>query len=304
MAIFFTTFTYELINIEKMNTKNILLFSVALLISSSCSLLQTNVNSSSTNNVSAENTEDINQKMPTSKDCTLDGMWFLESVDSTKVSQSINKPYIEFELTNLSIVKCYAYDGCNYINGEFKLYNSSALIKNAEFVSTLKDCDQTHYEAKMTTAINKIASYTISNIGQNIMLYLKDSSNNTLMVLKKTDTESIGGAWQVTAINGASIDESHDLSIVLDIPGKSVHGNVGCNTMNGTVIYNHNLPNDIMFTNMITTRMLCPDMTTETDLLKALESVRKINLNESGSNASLIDKNGSTVIFLKRLTTE
>ena len=303
MAIFFTTFTYELINIEKMNTKNILLFSVALLISSSCSLLQTNVNSS-TNNVSAENTEDINQKMPTLKDCTLDGMWFLESVDSTKVSQSINKPYIEFELTNLSIVKCYAYDGCNYINGEFKLYNNSALIKNAEFVSTLKDCDKTHYEAKMTTAINKIASYTISNIGENIILHLKDSSNNTIMVLKKTDTESIGGAWQVTVINGVSIDESHDLNIVLDLSGKSVHGNVGCNTMNGTIVYNHNLPNDIMFTNMITTRMLCPDMTTETDLLKALEAVRKINLNESGSIASLLDHNGSIVVSLKRLTIE
>ena len=137
--------------------------------------------------------------------------------------------------------------------------------------------------------------------GVEYRLKLKNSQCETLILLKRTAFESYNGAWSVTFINGIAVDNYLNLKLVFDIENNSVHGNIGCNTMNGVINTHPDNPDKISFSNMITTRMSCPNMEIEIALLKALESVVEINLGENNSEAYLLDAKGSKVVNLQRL---
>lgn len=50
------------------------------------------------------------------------GNWTVADVGGIKVTGP-DRPYLEFgaDATNPFLAKCYVYDGCNYINGEYAL---------------------------------------------------------------------------------------------------------------------------------------------------------------------------------------
>ena len=286
-----------------MKAKNILLTATFVVIISSCSIFKINTsrNIGDFNNTSVKT--EISQKEESPSNViiknhdNLNGKWRVVSIDSSDVAS--NDSYIEFEYYNQNCIKCYAYDGCNYINGEFKLKNDSCLERLTEFISTLKSCDNDEYEHRMIQSINNVCGFIVVQEGAEYQLELKNSHGETLMLLKRTALESYNGAWLVTSINGVSVENGLNLKLVFDIENNSVHGNVGCNTMNGIINTQIDNPDKISFSNIITTRMSCPDMKIEIDLLQALESVVEIKINNS--EAYLLDENGSKVVNLMRL---
>lgn len=84
----------------------------------------------------------------------------------------------------------------------------------------------------------------------------------------------LNGEWGVIEMNDKMLDpvETHQV-LILDIPRKHLSGNAGCNRMTGGVEYSEAQKNIIKFPRVATTRMACPDMEGEQQLLEALNKV-------------------------------
>ena len=64
--------------------------------------------------------------------------------------------------------------------------------------------------------------------------------------------------------------------IEFNIAEKSLHGNAGCNLINGAFQVDDENPSAISFPQVISTMMACPDMEVEGRVLKALNSVQSL----------------------------
>lgn len=87
---------------------------------------------------------------------------------------------------------------------------------------------------------------------------------------------SINGEWNIVEINGSAVAPSQDQSrpfIGFDTTTGKVYGNSGCNRMMGSFDVNAKA-GTIELGQMGSTRMMCPDMTTEQNVLGALAQVK------------------------------
>lgn len=84
----------------------------------------------------------------------------------------------------------------------------------------------------------------------------------------------LDGEWSVVELNGKKLDPADSKQlIVIDVARKHLSGNAGCNRMNGNIEYTDAQKNIIKFPQVATTRMACPDMKGEQELLDALNKV-------------------------------
>ena len=90
------------------------------------------------------------------------------------------------------------------------------------------------------------------------------------MTLMHQNFDFLNGTWQVTAIGDRKIDVP-DMKIMIDVDEGKLHGNTGCNILNGRMDINMEEANSISFSAIGVTRMACPDMNYETSLIVALE---------------------------------
>lgn len=88
---------------------------------------------------------------------------------------------------------------------------------------------------------------------------------------------SLGGEWNIIEINGMVVVPAPKQEfpfIGFDTKNGKVYGNSGCNRMTGSFDVNAK-PGRIHFGAMGSTRMLCPDMTVEQNILSALTRVKR-----------------------------
>lgn len=84
----------------------------------------------------------------------------------------------------------------------------------------------------------------------------------------------LDGEWGVIEMNGKTLDPVETRQVLIfDIPRKHLSGNAGCNRLMGSIEYREAQKNIIKFPQTATTRMACPDMQGEQDLLEALNKV-------------------------------
>ena len=84
----------------------------------------------------------------------------------------------------------------------------------------------------------------------------------------------LDGEWGVVEMNGKTLnpEETHQV-LVFDVARQGLSGNAGCNRLMGKIEYNDAYKNIIKFPQVATTRMACPDMSGERELLEALNKV-------------------------------
>ena len=226
----------------------------------------------------------------------LNGLWTLRSIDgkilsAEKGDDESNRPFINFDGRTR---KFYANDGCNTINGDYETKGSNGVIINP-LLSTLMMCEFAPYQQQFKDALASTATYNISKEEGESLLKLYNEKGSELMILSQPTIEFLNGAWGVKSIDGKPVDNP-DLKIVIDVPEEKVHGNTGCNIFNGSIFVDPDKAGSIQFQGMAVTRMLCPDMSTETSFLVALESVEFAKSN--GQNALLLDSSGKEVLVL------
>ncbi len=285
----------------KMNIKSlniIACLAIATAFSTSCSVFNKN---KSTANTTAPKTETVKSPVSTGSQASvpvenLGGEWTIYTVGGKKVTGE-NRPYINFSMDDHRI---YGSNGCNIINGDFATPSGTSL-KISNVISTMMACPDAKFEQAINKGLDAVCSYSIVKKGHEFYLDLKNSNGVTVMTLRKHNMDFLNGTWEVKSINGKEYNNP-DMEMVIDIQEQKLHGNSGCNIMNGSLSINPDKSNSIQFLDIATTRMMCPEanMKAETALLVALESVEYA---KKGKNDTVImsDKNDQPIIILKKV---
>lgn len=230
---------------------------------------------------------------------TFDGEWSIVEVNGENVViNGENHPKLTFtiEQEKPGMISVIGFNGCNYLNGAWNI-KGSKIVPAGEFISTLKACDDAPYEYAVNQALDQAESYQFTDPSNMVLL---SSTAQPVMKLRRHNLAFLNGAWRVTEIEGAAI--SANVRIVIDVDEHKIHGNAGCNILNGDITVNLDKRDGIEFKNLATSRMTCPDIATEQAFLLALESVDNAAKGSTPDTAVLKNAAGQTIISLKRLS--
>ena len=116
---------------------------------------------------------------------------------------------------------------------------------------------------------------------------------------KMASVADLSGEWTIERINGSAIDKKAGDEIPFlgfDTKDKRVYGNTGCNSLTGLLKTKNN---KIDLSGMGCTLMMCADMTNEQKVLKALDKVKRFDVNNDGELV-LTDNANSEIFLLKK----
>ncbi len=224
----------------------------------------------------------------------LEGEWYFENINDIKVSGEEDRPTLHFEATSS---RFYASNGCNFFNGNYCLKGSTALVFD-NILSTSNLCEDIPWANSIAALWPNVHYFNTFTKNKEQYLELRNSNNKTIATLKRHTMAMANGLWNVTSINGRRINSNFP-TIVIDLIEHRIHGNTGCNLVNGTIYQDPDTEMSIEFQNMAVTRMSCPDIAIETSLLVGLEQVEKAII-ESSDTIILTDTNNKHLIVLTR----
>ena len=98
---------------------------------------------------------------------------------------------------------------------------------------------------------------------------LCNASNRPVVILAKKAADvkvaDLQGEWKITDVNGEAVPTGMEKQpfIAFDVKEQRVHGNAGCNLINGGFKTEEGNALSISFPGMASTMMACPDMETE-----------------------------------------
>ncbi|MDE7381809.1 MAG: META domain-containing protein [Muribaculaceae bacterium] len=226
----------------------------------------------------------------------LSGDWAIETVNG-KNAVGESTPYIRFAPSENRI---YGNNGCNTINASYKYNPNDSTIVFDKMISTMMACGMegiTDYE--INAALNNTRRYSWNLDNNNTYyLYFYDSHDNQVMSLMHQNFDFLNGTWKVVSIDDEPVNVE-DMKLVIDIDEGKLHGNTGCNILNGSLETDMDTPNSISFQSIATTRMACPDAQYETLLLVALENASHAKP-VSSDKVLLLDNNNKVVLTLIR----
>lgn len=224
------------------------------------------------------------------------GEWTIYKVGGKSLTGD-ERPYLTFDASNS---RFYGSNGCNTINGDYSL--GGAVLSFSNVISTMRACEDAPFEYAINQAVDKVRAYSVERKGHEYYMSLIGGDGKTLMVLRKHNMDFLNGAWQVTRLNGEAVELEADesMQLVIDIPEMKLHGNTGCNILNGNLLVDPDKTNAIQFHDVTTTRMACRDPKRETAFLLALEAVDAAAAKGDGV-VELFDDNGKSLMVLSRI---
>ena len=228
----------------------------------------------------------------------LDGEWNIIAVNGDKI-ESATSPYLGFDMDENRL---YGNAGCNRMTGSFEVDTlNPGKIHFGTIGTTRMMCPDMETEQKVLAALEKVTACS----GDKTSLSLNDAEGKTVMMLEKrqrpqVSVEDLNGEWNIVSVSGTELGQMENVPfLAFDVAGKRVHGNAGCNVVNGGFSQEEGNPNSIQFTQMISTMMACPDMETERKVLDALGNVRSFGFDEDGMLV-LSDENGQELVVLDK----
>lgn len=223
------------------------------------------------------------------------GDWMIDSVGGVKaVGQK--PPFLKFVPSEKRV---YGNNGCNTLTGSYKYNPADSTLSFGDMASTMMLCQETKVtDAEISEALGKTSRYTWRIQGSEYYLTFYSADGKKLMTLMHQNFEFLNGIWLVTEIEGQKTDDPN-LRLVIDVDEGKVHGDTGCNVLNGKLDIDMELPNSISFHSIAITRMLCAEPNYETSFLVALEEASAAKpLSEK--EVLLLNSEGKTVMRLVR----
>lgn len=225
----------------------------------------------------------------------LNGDWTICDVQGNKITGE-ELPTLNFQIKE---GRFYGNNGCNVINGGLVFQGKNG-IRFINPISTMRYCANDKYSSLVNQTLEQINTFKISQYRHVYYVDLYNSKGQIVMTLRNNNAKFLNGAWRVTEINGMPV-ENKNVKMVIDIPEKHLHANAGCNTINGKIETDANNSNALQFKDLMSTRMLCPDMETETSFLVALEQTA-VAVADNNNNAVFYDNAGTPVMKLVRVS--
>ncbi len=141
--------------------------------------------------------------------------------------------------------------------------------------------------------MNKIATLFLSVASIATLASCSSTKNNAVLA-------DLNGEWSIAAIDGKTItapENQESAFIAFNTSTGEVYGNASCNSIMGS-FDTKAAPGQIDLSRLGSTRMMCPDMSLEDAILKALSQVKGYALTKSG-DVALTDANGKEIVLLK-----
>lgn len=223
------------------------------------------------------------------------GDWAIEEVNG-KQSVGQTAPFIKFVPAEKRI---YGNNGCNVLNATYNCVPKDSVMQFSNLITTMRACDKTGItDYEINAALSNTDRYTW-RLGDNCYyLYFFDKHGVQVMTLMHQNFDFLNGTWQVVTIDDEPIDVE-DMKLVIDVDEEKVHGNTGCNILNGSFTTDMESVNSISFQNIVTTRMACPDPELQTRLIVALENASHAKP-VSKEKVLFLDNQGQVVLTLIR----
>ena len=230
----------------------------------------------------------------TTKSVDITGEWNVVSVEGKQVT---GNPYIGFDTEN---GRLYGNAGCNRIMGGFEIDSvNPGHIGLTNVASTRMMCPDMETEQKVLDALNEVTGFKSSATG----VELTDKDGKVLISLEKREAPAvsvndINGEWKIYKVEGAAVEVADKTPFLsFNVAENAVHGNGGCNIINGSFSQEEGNPSSLKFGHMISTMMAGPGMEIERKVLTAMNKVASFVLNEDGT-LSLMDAENNEVLLL------
>lgn len=232
---------------------------------------------------------------------SMNGEWNIVEINGAAVtpSQGQSAPTIGFDITT---GKVYGNSGCNRLMGSFDVNAKAGTIDLGQLGSTRMMCPDMTLEQNVLSTLTQVKGY--KKMGKASMA-LCNAANRPVMVLEKKGAglklSALKGEWLITEVNGEAVPTGMEKQpfIAFDVKEKKIHGNAGCNLMNGAFNTDAANAQSISFPAVASTMMACPDMDTEGKIMKALHEVKSFDV-LSGGGIGLYDGNGALVLVLTK----
>lgn len=196
------------------------------------------------------------------------GDWAIEQVNG-KPAVGEKAPYLKFSPSEKRV---YGNNGCNSLNGGYTYNPKDSTISFSQMATTMMMCHKegiTDYE--INAALEATRYYTWDEKNSDYYLHFLDSNRREVMTLMHQNFDFLNGSWKVAMINKTKVDNP-DVQLVIDVDEAKIHGNTGCNILNGAMEIDMDAANSISFSSIATTRMACPPTENyETEFIVALE---------------------------------
>lgn len=225
------------------------------------------------------------------------GDWAIEMVYGQEaVGQT--PPFLKFSPSDGRV---YGNNGCNTVNAEYTYNPADSTLTFNNVAVTMMLCTQVGItDFLIDRALNETRSYTLEDIDDGYLMNLYDQQGKNVMQLAHQNLDFLNGTWRVAEIDGEEVDVDN-MKLVFDVDEHKVHGNTGCNVLNGRLETDMDAPNTFSFESIAVTMMLCPQMEYQTAMLVALEEACRAKPIDK-NRVQLLDATGEPVITLVRTT--
>lgn len=231
----------------------------------------------------------------------IEGEWDITEVKGTKpsVNEGGQQPFIGFDTQNGRV---YGYSGCNRIMSSFNRNAKPGVLELKQLAGTMMACPDMETERNIQGALSEVKKYKKTKEG-NIALY--NSGKNPLILLKKRfypmTFAELDGEWDIVSIYGSPVTKNEEGNpfLIFDTDNKKLSGNAGCNRIFGNIETEEGKQSSISLSAVGTTRMACPDMTTEELVLSALKNIKTYGKLEGG-NVVLYASDGAAAMVLQK----
>ncbi|WP_310994033.1 META domain-containing protein [Aequorivita marina] len=223
--------------------------------------------------------------------------WKLETLEGKDIlSSQDNEREIGFTL-NESENRISGYAGCNNFFGTYTLKAGNQIDFSALGATKMACPDGTFNESKFLKVFNLADNYRITgdklelNIGKRAPLAVFKRVVNSEPIVNKY--------WKLKTLEGKEVkmleNQEKEIYFTLKPEENRVAGFAGCNALMGS--YTLETGNRILFSNMASTMMACPDVDiNDRDFLKVFELVDNYTVNEDELSLS-VGKDAPLAVF-------
>lgn len=233
----------------------------------------------------------------------IDGEWTIVNINGQplQITDGSQQPFIGFDTNNGNI---YGNSGCNRIIASLDRKAKPGTIRFDHIGSTLMACPDMETETKILAALSEVRSY--KKDGKDA-ISLRDSSNHTVASLIKRfhpmTLDELQGRWKIVSVFGLPIPETVETTpfITFDINENMISGNAGCNLLRGRFEIKDDSRLTISIPPVAMTKMACPDMDTENNIVSALGSAKTFGRLDN-TRIALYSASGTKIMELQQDT--
>lgn len=232
---------------------------------------------------------------------SINGEWNIIEINGAAVvpAQGQELPFIGFDTAT---GKVFGYSGCNRMMGSFDVNAQPGTIDLGHLASTRMACPDMTVEQNVLNALSQVRGYKKAG-RHNIALC--NASGRPVVVLAKKESDvklsALNGEWTIKEAGGQAIPSGLEKQpfISFNVKEKTLHGNAGCNLINGSFVTDKDNSRSISFPGVAATMMACPDMEVEGRVLKAMNEVKSFDV-LAGGDIGLYNADGSLVMVLEK----